>query len=123
MIANRFVSTESTFVDPAWWAACEHADARPLVKDPTLAAWVGVDASTKRDSTALVACTWDSEAKKVRMVWHRVFKPTPEEPLDFEATIEATLMELRGRFDLRAVYFDPYRMVSTAAHGGWASYA
>lgn len=114
MIENRFVTSESTFVDPAWWAACEDADASPLVADRALRVWVGVDASVKRDSTAIVACTWDEEAKRVRLVWHRVFQPSPTAPLDFEATIEETLLDLRTRFDVQEVRFDPFQMVATA---------
>src|SRR5262249_31332142 len=37
-----------------------------------------------------------------------------EEPLDFEATVEATLRELRQRFDVREVRFDPYQLVAVA---------
>jgi hypothetical protein len=44
--------------------------------------WVGVDASIKRDSTAIVATTWDKKAQQVRLVTHRVFQPNPDEPLN-----------------------------------------
>jgi hypothetical protein len=36
MIRNTFASAESTFVDPAWWAACEDAALHPVVADPRL---------------------------------------------------------------------------------------
>jgi hypothetical protein len=49
-----------------------------------MSVWLGVDASVKRDSTAIVAVTWDSVAKKVRLLAHRIFQPSAEEPLDFE---------------------------------------
>jgi hypothetical protein len=48
------------------------------------------------------------------LVWHRVFRPSPQDPLDFEVAIEQTLFELRDRFHLRQVYFDPYQLVSVA---------
>ena len=76
--------------------------------------WVGVDASVKRDSTAIVACTWDQERSKVRLVLHRVFQPTVKEPLDFEATVEHTLLDLHERFNVQEVRFDPYQLVSVA---------
>jgi phage terminase large subunit-like protein len=116
MIENRFVTSESTFVDPAWWTACEQIDpeARMLVADPGLRVWVGIDASVKRDSTAIVACTWDEPAKRVRIVWHRVYQPSPTDPIDFESTIEATVRELAGRFRIVEPRFDPYQMVSSA---------
>lgn len=43
-----------------------------------------------------------------------MFQPSPDEPLDFEATIERTLLELRQRFCLCKVLFDPYQMQATA---------
>ncbi len=47
----------STFIDMAWWDSCVDKDAKPLFSAPTLPVWIGVDASVKRDSTALVAVT------------------------------------------------------------------
>jgi hypothetical protein len=114
LIENRWVSTESTFVDMAWWDDCIDAALRPVVADGNLPIWVGVDASVKRDSTAIVCTTWDEQAKRVRLVWHRIFQPSPRDPLDFEATIEATLMELNEKFDVKEIRFDPYQLVAVS---------
>jgi len=62
-----------------WWDECVDAEARPLLEGRRLPVWVGVDASVKRDSTAVVACTYDRERKKVRLVFHRVFQPSPKD--------------------------------------------
>src|SRR5262249_31581819 len=70
MIENRFVTTESSFIDMAWWDACVDPSAHLLLADRALPVWVGVDASTERDSTAIVACTWDRIANKVRLLLH-----------------------------------------------------
>jgi phage terminase large subunit-like protein len=43
-----------------------------------------------------------------------VFQPTPEEPLDFEQTIEATLLDLHKRFAIVRCLFDPFQMQATA---------
>jgi phage terminase large subunit-like protein len=55
------------------------------------------------------------------MVTHRIFQPSPDEPLDFEGTVEKTVLEWAKRSQLQAVYFDPWQMVSTsqrlAKHG------
>jgi phage terminase large subunit-like protein len=56
-IENRFVSAESSFVDLDWWDACVDPDAHPVTMDKRIAIWVGLDASTKRDSTAIVAAS------------------------------------------------------------------
>jgi hypothetical protein len=68
----------------------------------------------KRDSTAIVACSFASDVKKVRLVWHRIFQPSPKDPLDFEATIERSLMELRDRFYVREIRYDPWQLVSVS---------
>jgi phage terminase large subunit-like protein len=114
LIENRWVSSESSFIPIEWFDACVDSKLTPELADPRLSVWVGVDASVKRDSTAVVACTFDLKAKKIRLAWHRVFQPSPKEPLDFEATIEQTLLELRRRFYVREVRFDPYQLVAVA---------
>jgi hypothetical protein len=114
MIENRFVSTESTFIDMAWWDACVDPAATPLLTNPALPVWVGVDASVKRDSTAIVAVTFDRAAQRIVLVGHRIFQPRPDAPLDFEATIERTLRELCKRFAVKSVYFDPFQMAAVS---------
>ncbi len=114
MIENRFVSGESTFVDLDWWDRCVDADMSPVFADKQLAVWLGIDASVKRDSTAIVAVTWDKVLSKVRLVGHRIFQPTAAAPLDFERTVEATVWEIRERFSVRGVYYDPYQMAAVA---------
>ena len=112
MIENRFVASEETFIDMAWWDAC--TTGRPVMADASMPVWAAVDASVKHDSTALLACTWDKETKRVRQVWHRIFQPSPDQPLDFENTVEQSLLELKHRFAVRAVLYDPYQMASVA---------
>jgi terminase large subunit-like protein len=114
LIENRWVTSESSFVDPDWLDACTDADGAPIVADKALPVWVGVDASVKRDSTAIVATTWDREAKKVRVIAHRIFQPSADDPLDFEATIEKTIRDFARRFSVREVRFDPYQMQAVA---------
>ena len=114
MIENRFVTTESPFIEMTWYDACVDHGARPLVADPMLPVYVGIDASTKHDSTAIVAVAWDKKAKKARLIWHRIFQPSPDEPLNFEATIERTLLDLKQRFRIQKAVFDPWQMQSTA---------
>ena len=115
LIENRWVTNEGTFVDMAWLRRLRRTRATPrALTDPRLAVWVGVDASVKRDSTAIVCCTFDQAAKKVRLVWHRIFQPSPNDPLLFEDTIERTLLDLRRRFWVREVRFDPYQMQAVA---------
>ena len=114
MIQNQFVTSESSFVDLEKWDACVDPTATPLISNPGLPIWVGVDASVKHDSTAIVAVTFDQALQRVRLVSHKVFQPSPDEPLDFESTIEATILDLSRRFNIRRVIYDPYQMQHTS---------
>jgi hypothetical protein len=93
-VLNQFASSSSQFIDMSWWRGCVDPNATPVLADKTLPILIGVDASTKHGSTAIVAVTWDDRARKVRLVCHRVFQPSERAPLDFEATVEATLLDL-----------------------------
>jgi Phage Terminase len=114
MIENRWVSAESTFIDMALWDQCVDPAMRSVVTDRYMPVWAAVDASIRRDSTALVAVTWSQKDQCVRLVNHRIIQPSAEQPIDFEATVETTLIDWRRRFNLRAVFYDPYQMIASA---------
>ncbi len=114
LIENRWVTTEESFLPIEWWDRCVAPDARPLLADRRLPVWAGVDASVKRDSTAIACCTYDRGTKKVSLVYHRIFQPSQAEPLNFETTIEETIIDLSDRFKLVEVRYDPYQMAATA---------
>jgi hypothetical protein len=114
MIENEFVANESSFIDMSRWDACVDHSLEPLWGNCRLPVYAAVDASTKRDSTAIVVTHWDEKAKQVRLIFHRVFQPSPDGPLDFEAAIERTLLDLRKRFLLVKVLFDPWQMQASA---------
>ena len=67
MMEDPFVSTESSFVDMAAWDACVQPSMAPTTRE-RLPIYVGVDASTKRDSTAIVAVAFDKKTQVVRLV-------------------------------------------------------
>jgi phage terminase large subunit-like protein len=99
-------------MDMAAWDSCVQPSLVP--SSERLPIYVGVDASTRRDSTALVAVTFDKKAQVVRLVQHRVFTPAPGDPINFEATVEATIIDWRRRFVLRQVLFDPFQMAAVS---------
>jgi phage terminase large subunit-like protein len=111
---NRFVSSENSFIPLAAWDRCVRPDLAHVRADLFCEAFVGIDASVKHDAAAIVVVTFDRSTQMVRLLTHKVFQPSPEEPLDFELTIEAFLIDLARRFQLRLVRYDPYQMVSTA---------
>lgn len=112
MIENRFVTSEENFVDMGWWDQC--CTGRPVPADKSMRVWAAVDASTKRDSTGIAVCTWDTAAKKARLVTHRIFQPSTDSPIDFEAMVEDTIIGIKSRFNLKEVLFDPYQMAATS---------
>src|SRR5262249_47271437 len=65
-------------------------------------------------STAIVGTTFDFASRKVRLVTHKTFHPSPEDPLDFESTIEETLLDYKKRFRMLRVLYDPWQMTSVA---------
>jgi hypothetical protein len=46
--------------------------------------------------------------------FHRVYRPSPNEPLNFEGTIELTLLDLHARFRVAKILFDPWQMQATS---------
>jgi phage terminase large subunit-like protein len=114
MIRNEWVTAESVFIDMQAWDACVDPQLRHILHDKTLPVFAAVDASVKHDSTALVACTWDKLHQQVRLVDHRIYQPSPHQPLNFETTVERTLREWHDRYKLRAVLYDPYQMHAVA---------
>jgi phage terminase large subunit-like protein len=112
MIENRFVTAESSFIELAAWDRCVRLELGAVPSNPSLPVWVGVDASVRHDSSAIVAVTYKDDV--VRLVFHRIFTPSPNDPINFADSIEATLLDLQKRFSVRKVLFDPYQMVATA---------
>jgi hypothetical protein len=112
MIENRFVSSETSLLPIEWWDAA--AAEKPVVADPRLPVVLGVDAALKRDSAAVVACSWDAGAKKARVVAHRIFVPNGREVLDLADTLEETVRDFAQRFSVREVRYDPWQFARSA---------
>jgi phage terminase large subunit-like protein len=105
---NRWTTSESTFITPALWDGCVDENHRPLLPTREHPLFVGVDASTKHDSSAVVAVRWEGE--RLSVATHRIWRPSPDQPLDLEATIEAYLRELHARYRIKAILCDPYQL-------------
>ena len=97
----------------AAWDACVDPElSRVVGGDRNLPICVGVDAGVRHDSTAVLAVTWDRATEKVRLVWHRVFKVSPDDPTDFEE-VENTLRWLHANFRVVQIFYDPYQLAAT----------
>jgi phage terminase large subunit-like protein len=111
LIENRWVSSESNYVDMADFDQCVDPEARPVLNDPHLPVFIGLDGSYQHDSTAISVVCFDHKQQKVRMVAHKVFTPTKDQPVDF-AAVEAELLDMRRRFAVQAIFFDPYQLIA-----------
>ena len=106
--------TEATFIDMSMVGRlCRSgADPRPLADRTALPMWVGVDASVKRDSTAMVAVTLGQEgATGCGWSWaprvtgrHRTSRSTSRRRSRPRSSTCAS------RFGVRKVLFDPFQM-------------
>lgn len=107
---NRWTSNEDQFIDIADWDACVDPDHRPMLEDPKkeLRVVVGVDAGIKSDTSAVVAVT--KKDNRVLLVAHRKWTPSKANPIDLEETIEKYLLELKKRFHIIEVRYDPYQL-------------
>lgn len=114
MIENRFVSNETSFVEMAEWDRCVDPEAAPIMENKALPVWIAVDASTKHDASVVLACAYDHDERKARLINHRIFQPSPDAPLNFENTLEATIKEFCGRYQVQAVLYDPWQMAAVA---------
>jgi phage terminase large subunit-like protein len=121
MVENRFVSGEEAFIPVEWWDRAATERRLSALVDKRLQVVLGVDAALKRDTAAVVACSWEHSDKRVRLVDHRIFTPTKGETLDLEATLEDTVRTFAGRFRVKEVRYDPWqfqRSAQTLARAG-----
>src|SRR5205823_5599578 len=52
---------------------------------------------------------------RIRLVAHRIWTPRKGEPLDLEETIEAYLLQLRKRYAVACVRYDPFQFARSAS--------
>lgn len=68
----------------------------------------------KHDSTALVAVKYDTQSDNLVLADHRIWTPSPNAPMDFEATLEFYLRRLQGyNTSIERILVDPFQMHRT----------
>lgn len=111
---NRWTTSTSTFIEGPLWDGCVDASLSPWLADPDgRRIYLGLDAATKIDCSAVVGVTWDDDGK-LQLVLHRIWRPLPGEPVDLEATVEQYIRDMHARFPIR-VSFDPYQLARSSA--------
>ena len=106
---NRWTSGESVFIAPTLWDPCVEPTASPSLRG-NAPIYVGVDAARKHDTAAVVAVRW--LGARLELVSHRIWQPTPKDPLDIEATIGEFIRELAISHPIGLVYVDPWNMAT-----------
>ena len=114
MHQNRWTTDEEIFIEPERWDACVEQSAAPIISSNKRVVWLHVDASTKRDSSAVVGTYYDRELEKVVLANHRIWQPTPDEPLDLEETIERYILECFTKMRVAGVSYDPFQFHRSA---------
>jgi terminase large subunit-like protein len=109
---NRFVSGEGTFITTEMYDKSVKLSG-PHASDPKLPVIMGVDAGWLHDDSALITVTPKGDGN-VDLVRHRIFTPSPTDPLDFEQTIEREILDVHKQFHLKLVVIDPTQMVYLA---------
>ena len=89
--------------------------ARRVVSDRRLPVFVAVDASAKHDVTAIVPVRVTGRRRSSVSFGIACSSRRRRDPLDFEASIEASLLWLRGNFRVVQMVFDFVRCKHRAA--------
>jgi phage terminase large subunit-like protein len=109
---NRWTESEEAFIEPDDWDACVHRDHHPLLPNKDIVIMVGIDASVKNDSSAVVAVT--KRGNEIVLVAHRKWQPSKKKVMDFEESIEKYVLELAEHYTLKEVRYDPFQMHRSA---------
>jgi phage terminase large subunit-like protein len=107
---NKRATGSEAFIPLEDWDRCIDPNCRAMLSSYERRLFVGVDASTKGDSSAVVAVYRDSELSKVVLAKHRIWQPSSRDPLDLDGTIGDFLRDLARSFSLTDIRYDPYQM-------------
>ncbi len=109
---NRWVSSESGLFNMDKWDSCVDPNHSPSLPNKAIRLWVGVDASVKKDRSAVVSVY--KEGGKIKLGPKRFWQPTSKDPMDLEETMEAYLLDLYAGYSLRSVKYDPFQFHRSA---------
>jgi phage terminase large subunit-like protein len=106
--ANVWTPQQTQWLNDGDWAACNGGDWQP---DKARPLFVGVDASTKHDTTAVVVGQWEGDRLRVRArIWERPLggdgRPVPNWELPL-AEVENHILALFAGGNVAGVAYDP----------------
>lgn len=113
-----WTSAESQWLPDGAWEECK---ATGWDFDPALPVYIGFDASTRRDSTAVVLTQRDPATGLISVrgkAWERPIEPATGKPIEGwrvpKEEIKTYLRDLCAAWDVRAVAYDPWSFAWTA---------
>ena len=109
---NKWISSESGLFNMDKWDACVNSAHTPPLPDKSIGLYVGVDASTKKDRSAVVSVY--RENGKIKLGPKRFWQPSSDDPMDLEETMEAFLIDLFNGYHVVSVRYDPYQFHRSA---------
>ena len=102
---NQWVSSESRFIDPSIWDQNVIAGLKPNTEGSL---FVGIDASVRHDSSAVVCVRFHKDGDSLVLAEYRL---VPRAPMDLEATIAFYLRRLQDyNTSIEKVLCDPFQM-------------
>ena len=109
---NRWVTTHEEFVPAEWWTYAESQmqGSAELWKDHPyfgFPVYIGVDAASKRDSTAVTGVTYDEAKGVVIELFHKIWTPVEGVQLDLDETVSSFLQEMCKIFHVAVIGYDP----------------
>ena len=117
LFLNQWVTSHEEFLPIEWWDKATQAytgpatlwEAHPFRRWPIS---VAIDAGIMKDSTAMVGVGYDANRGKVGLAFHRIWKPSPGDPVDLEATVESELLKLYNKFTISSIRYDPTHLMT-----------
>ncbi len=102
---NTRTTGAEQFIAEADWRAIEDAALAPMPPNADIKLYAGLDLGTKSDYAAVVGVT-PNGIDRARIALHRIWKPTPGQPVSL-AAVREYLKALNAHYWLAGVYYDP----------------
>jgi phage terminase large subunit-like protein len=109
---NRWVSNESSLFDMEDWDNCVDSNHRPPLPDKSIRLFLAADASVKKDRSAVVSVYRKDDL--LHLGPFRTWQPSPNQPMDLEATMEAYIKELDKGYTVVECRYDPWQLHRSA---------
>jgi len=123
---NEWATSEDVFIPIEWWDKAAKKLEGPLIYSPDeehyrYPIYVGVDVGVKHDTSALVGVWYDYQTKKMGLAFAEIWKPSGDEILDLEVTVEAAIRRYCSELNVVQIWADPthfYRSITALRKEG-----